>query len=114
MAPSIFEDIDSWPLLPHAKFCSNARKRVFFETLSKRFTIKQTQKLTRESPIDYCSIRVTLNDQGEIKLDNQAYIDKLVTEAGMTDCNTTKNPISKEMLKRAAEEQHDDILLADQ
>ena len=69
--------------------------------------------MTRESPIDYCSIRVTLNDQGEIKLDNQAYIDKLVSEAGMTDCNTVKSPISKEMLKRAAEEQHDDILLAD-
>ena len=54
-----------------------------------------------------------LSDQGEIKLDNQAYIDKLVTEAGMADCNTNKSPISKEMLKRAAEEQHDDILLAD-
>jgi len=43
----------------------------FFSTLAKRFTIKQTQKLTRSSPIDYCSIRVQLNEQGEITLDNQ-------------------------------------------
>ena len=44
-------------------------------------------------------------------LDNQSYIDKLVSAAEMEDCNVTKNPISKDMLKKAAEEQHDGILL---
>ena len=37
-------------------------------------------------------------------LDNEVYVDKILKAARMTDCNVSKGPLSKDLLKIAAED----------
>ena len=80
----------------------------FFDQLRERFTIKEVHELAVGSPIDYCSIRITLLENGDLTLDNQACVEKIVAGAGLTDCNAATMPISKSMLKTAAEQREDE------
>ena len=82
-----------------------------FEMLEKRFTAKKIDTLTPDSPIDHCSLRIQLLANGDLTLDNGAYVDKIPEAAGTTDCKVSKGPISKDLLKIAAEGQKQGILL---
>ena len=86
-------------------------KAWFFKMVNKRFTVKEVHELTPTTPIDYCSLRIQLLQSGDLTLDNEVYVDKILEAAGMTDCNVSKGPLSKDLLKIAAEEQKQGILL---
>ena len=55
-------------------------------------------------PIDYCSLRIQLLPSGDLTLDTEAYVDKILEAAGMPDYNVSKGPLSKDLLKIAAKE----------
>ena len=78
--------------------------------LNKRFTVKEVHGLTPTTPIDYCNLRIQLLPSGDLTLDNEAYVDKILEAAEMTDCNVSKGPLSKDLLMTAAEEQKQGIL----
>ena len=70
-----------------------------------------THHLTCDTPIDYCSIRISITRDGNLTLDNKTCVEKMVSMAGMEGCNSTKHPISKSMLHKAAEEVHEEDFL---
>ena len=56
-------------------------------------------------------MRIQLLTNGDLTLDNWAYVDKILEAAGMTGCTVPKGPINKDLLKIAAEGQKQGILL---
>lgn len=82
--------------------------------IKKRFTVNKIEELSVDKVIDYCSLNIQLMANGDITLDNRAYVEKILEEAGMTDCNIAKGPISKDLLKIAAQEQDEGLILCDE
>jgi hypothetical protein len=75
-------------------------KEWFYDKLEKDFDIKGNQTLTEANPLDYLSIRISLDSKGNIRLDNQAKIQIYLEEKGLTECNPTNVPIQKTLLQQ--------------
>ena len=59
--------------------------------------MKEVHELTLATPIDYCSLRIQLLPSGDLTLDNEAYVDKILEAAGMAVCNGSKGPHNKDL-----------------
>ena len=70
--------------------------------------MKQVHELSPDNDIDYCSIRLSANDKGDIMMDNDECCKKIVEDAGMEDCNPNKRPMGKELLPKIQQETIDE------
>lgn len=63
-----------------------AKDRDWFEFFKKvqeslRFEVEETHQLKAGEPIDYCSIRIQLQENGDMTLDNSQCVDKILADA---------------------------------
>ena len=65
----------------------------FFQMIQRRFEVKETHQLKVGEPIDYCSIRIQLHENGDITLDNSQCVEKMLADANMEECNVGRSPI---------------------
>lgn len=75
-------------------------KEWFYSKLEKDFDTKGNQTLTEDNPLDYLSIRISLDSKGNISLDNQVKIQPYLQEKGLLDCNPTRVPLQKATLQQ--------------
>ena len=53
-------------------------------------------RLTRESPKDFLSMRMSVSSDGaRVQLDNDARIKRMLEYYGMADCNPKKQPFTR-------------------
>ena len=76
----------------HKELFNKAKDRDWFEFFKKvqeslRFEVEETHQLKAGEPIDYCSIRIQLQENGDMTLDNSQCVDKILADANMEDCN---------------------------
>ena len=67
--------------------------------LEKRFDTKGRHVLTPEDPIDYLSMRVSINHDDEVFIDNEEKIKKYLEANGMENCKPAKYPLDKVLLR---------------
>ena len=75
----------------------------FHNELDKRFDVKHHSYLTAETPLAYCGARIPLSAKGEVCLDNQPFIEKMLDEWDMVDCSPVRTPVTKGTLARLDE-----------
>ena len=75
----------------------------FHGELDKRFDVKHHSYLTAETPLTYCGARISMNGKGEVCLDNQPFIEKMLDEWDMLDCSPVRTPVTKGTLARLDE-----------
>ena len=84
--------------------CDNEGLETWFhQMLEDRFDVKFHSFLTPETPLEYCGARLTLTNDGCIKIDNKKFIEVMLEERGLQDCNPSKNPITKHIMKQLNE-----------
>ena len=66
--------------------------------MERRFITKGRSHLTPSEPIDFESIRISLDEEGVLRLDNQEKIKKCLEAAGLGDCNPVSQPITKPII----------------
>jgi hypothetical protein len=54
-------------------------------------------------------MRITADDQGSIRVDNDRFVKSLLSKYGMQDCNPTARPLTRDTLKMLKEEQSDEL-----
>ena len=72
--------------------------QMVYTQLKEMFAVKELSILSRENPLDYLSIRIGVSPEGNIELDNDEKVTKVLTDHGMLDCNAAKTPLSKHHL----------------
>ena len=75
----------------------------FHDKLDTRFDVKHHSYLTAETPLAYCRARISLNEKGEVCLDNQPFIEKMLDEWDMVDCSPVRTSMTKGTLARLDE-----------
>lgn len=85
----------------------------FFDKIKERYDVKAIHVLTPDSEVDYCSLRIRMNTDGSLLVDNDACIDRILEDADMADCNPNKRSIHKEQLKAAYEEAADEVFVSE-
>ena len=84
--------------------CDNEGLETWFhQMLEDRFDVKFHSFLTPATPLEYCGARLTLTNDGCIKIDNKKFIEGMLEERGLQDCNPSKNPITKPIMKQLNE-----------
>jgi hypothetical protein len=78
----------------------------FYNELRKHFLIKEITVLEPGTDIDYLSMRLTLDTNGVLRVDNFEKIKQFLKEKNMQDCNSCHVPLTKEALARAANEKN--------
>ena len=78
---------------------STADKEWFYSEIAKVFDTKGDKTLSPELPLDYLSMRISMNEAGDIRLDNEVKIKAYLKEKGMELCNPAKQPLQKDTLK---------------
>ena len=53
-------------------------KAKFLKLMGEAFSIKEINELTPDNPIDYCSIRVKMHTNGDVSIDNDSFIEKML------------------------------------
>ena len=86
-------------------------KAKFLKIMTEGFSIKEINELTPDNPIDYCSIRIQKHANGDISIDNDTFIEKMLDKRNMTECNPASRPINTDLLKQAAQEREDGLIL---
>ena len=80
-------------------FANNHNDECWGHTLmERRFITKGRSYLTPSEPMDFESIRITIDEEGVLRLDNQEKIKKYLEAAGMVDCNPASQPITKSII----------------
>ena len=69
-----------------------------YEELKKHYLVKELQNLTPGYPIDYLSMKLTVGLSKNIRIDNDSKVEKMLLDAGLSDCNSVKVPLSKQHL----------------
>ena len=72
----------------------------YHKALSDRFDVKHHTYLKTDLPLTYCGTRLSLNDEGELKMDNETQVEKMLEEAGLTGCNPVRVPVTRGALER--------------
>ena len=76
--------------------CDNIEvEQWFHQMMEDQFDVKFHNFLTPEAPLDYCGARITLTVDGQLKVDNNQFIENMLHERGLQDCNSAKNPLIK-------------------
>ena len=75
----------------------------FHGELEKRFDVKHRSYLTAETPLTYCGARISMNGKGEVCIDNQPFIEKMLDEWDMLDCSPVRTSVTKGTLARLDE-----------
>ena len=101
--------IDRITILVHVDdplvFASNLNDECWGHTLmERRFITKGRSFLTPSDPMDFESIRITLDEEGVLRLDNRDKIQKYLEMAGMADCNPASQPITKQLIAQIGEQ----------
>ena len=73
----------------------------FYATLAEHLVIKDVVCLEPGTVIDYLSMRLTLAEDGILRIDNEEKIIEFLEAKGMSNCNSAQTPLTKEMLTRA-------------
>ena len=81
--------------------------------LKKQFELQALTILTPDTPIDYLSMRMSVDAAGNICLDNDAKVKSILTAHDMLDCNPVKTPLSKHHLKDMADDKAAENFLED-
>ena len=80
----------------------------FYRELRKSFEFKEVTSLGGKATIDYLSMTMlaeaSANSEERITLSNPEFIDKMLDSMGLTGCNSTKIPLTKDLLKEIAAE----------
>ena len=72
-------------------------------TIEKEFDTKGRRLLTRDTVIDFLSMRLSLDKEGEVCVDNKDKIEAFLEQEGLSDCNPTALPITDVIVKAIAE-----------
>jgi len=88
---------------PLVKSRCEENRKWFHENINRMFDTKGEKVLSLKQAMDYLSIRITLDEVGDIKLDNEIKIQSYLEELGLTDCNPVNEPITKEIIQRLAQ-----------
>ena len=78
---------------PLVKTVSEEETEWFHEQLNRLFQMKEKKVLSNTEPMDWCSIRISLNEDGEVRLDNQLKIEEYGKIHGLQDCKPVSSPI---------------------
>ena len=74
----------------------------FHKFMSEEFDIKGVDRLTPDTPVDYLSMKISMDPSGTIYLTNEDKIDLFLQESGFEDIEPTKYPpLTKAKLKTA-------------
>ena len=72
--------------------------------LDDQFDTKGRNRLTHDKQIDYLSMEISLSADNDIIITNRAKCEKMLADAGMSEClPTTQPPMTKQSLKQALE-----------
>jgi hypothetical protein len=74
------------------------------EQLGLKFKMRNFQRLEHNKPLTYIGMRMSAagDDSGRIFLDSAEYIQGMLEEENMTECNAVKVPMSRDVLKAVA------------
>ena len=67
-----------------------------YSLLKSQFQVKDLKILSQEVSIDYLSMRVSVDANLNIRIDNDAKVTKLLEATSMVDCNPVKVPLTKQ------------------
>ena len=67
-----------------------------------RFVVRDAIELDVASPLDYVSMRCLAGPERCIEVDNDQFMKKIVDSHGMTGCNSTTLPATKENFHKMA------------
>ncbi len=72
--------------------------------MGSRFKMRNFQRLTHKKPLTYIGMRVSAagDGSGKMYLDSAEYIQQILEEENMLECNPVKVPMSRDVLKAAA------------
>ena len=68
--------------------------------IRERFVVRDTTELDVASPLDYLSMRCSVGPKRCIEVDNDQFLNKIVDNHGMTGCNSTTLPATKENFRK--------------
>jgi len=88
-------------------------KQPFYDRLKESFEFKDVTSLGGEATIDYLSMTMKAEGTDTVTLSNPEFVDKLVSNLGLDGCNSTKLPITKELLREIAAEAEAGIYVGD-
>ena len=75
------------------------------ELLKKQFKVKDLQIPSRKYPIDYLSMTMSVDDDNNIRIDNDAKVLKMHEKVSLQDCNPVKVPLTNQHLVDTKNEQ---------
>jgi 3D (Asp-Asp-Asp) domain-containing protein len=72
--------------------------------MGSKFKMRNFQRLSHKKPLTYIGMRVSAagDGSGRMYLDSAEYIQQILEEENMIDCNAVKVPMSRDVLKAAA------------
>jgi hypothetical protein len=70
--------------------------------IRERFVVRDTTELDVASQLDYLSMRCSVGPERCIEVDNDQFLRKIVDSHGMTGCNSTALPATKENFRKMA------------
>ena len=82
-----------------SKEVSKANEEWVHNMLEKRFDTKGRHMLTPEDPIDYLSMRISINDKHQVFIDNAEKIKKYLELEGLENVNPAQYPLDKVILQ---------------
>jgi hypothetical protein len=68
------------------------------DEINSEFETNGINRLTPWTPIDYLSMRLTVDEKNVLRVDNSAKITKFLTDAGMENCNPSEVPLTSDRL----------------
>ena len=86
----------------------------FHTEINKIFDTKGVRILDISTTLDYLSMNISLTESGDIQLDNRPYIEKVLDEEGMSECNAAKEPLTKSTLDFIGENKRNGIKVDDE
>ena len=84
---------------PLVKSRGTENREWFHNNINKLFDTKGSKLLSVGQPLDYLSMRISMNSNGDISLDNSIKIEAYLQELGLGQANPVKEPISKAIVK---------------
>ena len=85
-------------------FAKTAEDETWYHAaLDSRFDVKHHSFLTEDEPLTYCGTRISRDVAGQVCMDNVAFIEKMLLEWGLAECNPVRVPVTKGTMTRLDE-----------
>jgi hypothetical protein len=84
---------------PLMKSRSSEQRIRFCEDLKKLFDTKGAKLLAPTQALDYLSMRISMNEQKDIIVDNMPKLMAYLEEEGMAECNVESTPITRDIVR---------------